>query len=341
MELLAQCIKNSYQVGGTELGFHEYDEYTKNSGAYNDGKRLVTAYLLSDKDVQKDIFDYINQVSGESFRPQSYRHAFIEKLLECRDPESRFELQCLIASFCPVGYSAIIPDSSEEQVVMRDSEATCSAFGKAYESFVGFTDIAGKQIVDIGGGASNCTAILNSKGAIARSIDVRYINRPNLERDSYRHIMNQDLSIDETARLSESRSDFLTHNFLHPELYLPVNASNTHLASESIDIVLSNYLITGCMTKDAVLQWQSLKEALRILKAGGFMHLYPWDNKSNKAVLKLLKGNHQLVPAVYKPQGMDQEALVIAKAYQDRSDLPNIINQLSERISDKMVMERV
>jgi ubiquinone/menaquinone biosynthesis C-methylase UbiE len=140
-------------------------------------------------------------------------------------------------------------------------------------------NVAGTKILDICGGGSDLTAALLSMGADAYALDIGYID-----------VRTHRKMLAEAA--VPPNQNFIISQDGYPERYVGATATQIPFPDKSFDKVLSYYGIFGVMDEDYHFLFDSIEEALRILKDDGQLQVGPLmtggitkEGKANQKIL--------------------------------------------------------
>lgn len=198
--------------------------------------------------------------------------------------------------------------SSQEEMGIAVQLLPSSMPRGEYAHVIRFPDVRGKTVLDIGSGSSDCVKWLNSNGAKAYGIDVRYADLQVLRSDvdvSFSRVKKRIMAykkpehekINHLRAIDASRRNFEDDIRINPGRYLASFASRLPFTDESFDFVFSLNCITHGLDRDYSVLENCVNDALRVLKPGGELQLYPFLGSLDK---RLKKNHEKLVSAVRK-----------------------------------------
>ena len=186
-------------------------------------------------------------------------------------------------------------------------------------------ELQGKSILDIGGGASDMTALLLELGADAFAIDPRYDESWNsLAREAQVDAVNcvgmSECDLREYRRVAQC---FVVSAEQAPDRYVTAFATKLPFPDEQFDIVCSVYCLTSFLSYRRSIFLQAMNEALRVAKPTGTLHLYPfgdWKEEPKdirpsiiQSVFAELKTQGHVQSVAYAPIKELTEAVIITK----------------------------
>lgn len=149
------------------------------------------------------------------------------------------------------------------------------------------TELKGKYILDIGGGASSATFELRKLGAIAFAVDYRYKDLKNLRRSVDEYLLGPSkggpIPPDEQDYVNKqrrSRNTFFETIDKGYNYYIAALAGNLPFGDKTFDLCFSVQTISAFLIKDGGVFMNSIEEGLRVLKPGGELQLQPWLGSS-------------------------------------------------------------
>lgn len=143
--------------------------------------------------------------------------------------------------------------------------------------------IRGERILDVCSGYSIFSDWALEQGAKPTAIDINYGNldrlQINLVRTFASVLMQEGIDYDaEVADIFQSLVLAFNASFAtNPSLYITGSATHLPIKDNSFDRMVSLNGIFGTLDHDREILMQSLKEAIRVVKVGGKIHLAPSD----------------------------------------------------------------
>lgn len=149
-------------------------------------------------------------------------------------------------------------------------------------------ELAGCRVLDIGGGASNATAWLRSRGAEAYAVDRLYGNLTALEREMrtvftkleelYLTHCGKAAWQKERPKIEASYREFMEDYARHASFYVHAFASSLPFPDGFFDMAFSTNCITHGLDKDFFVMKKCIEEGLRVVKAEGNLQIYPFSS---------------------------------------------------------------
>lgn len=134
--------------------------------------------------------------------------------------------------------------------------------------------LRGRTTLDIGGGQSDISAILRSRGTKAVVIDPAYAFPEELEQ-----------ATDATLKRAGSlvafegiRARFRKDQAENPGYYLPAISTHLPFNENSIDLIYSEQTLCPVVSKDFETLEASFREIIRVLKPEGIAIIFPFDH---------------------------------------------------------------
>lgn len=143
-------------------------------------------------------------------------------------------------------------------------------------------DIEGKVVIDICSGASDAALELSKIGAKACGVDFRYGNLKELKRkidnslNNYQSTVKEDESPELIRMIRKMRDKFFQFADSGTGDYIAAMASSLPFKDDSVDFCFSTHGISGIYSGDHRTTLGLIQEAIRVVKPGGEIQLYPW-----------------------------------------------------------------
>lgn len=174
---------------------------------------------------------------------------------------------------------------------------------RASRSCIRFPDcLEGLKILDIGSGQSDCLSSLRSGGALAIGIDPRYGDKSCLEYDMeecMRKLKGRNVPEFgeaqweiQSRRIERAREGFERDLSLHPGCYIAALAGNLPFPDGFFDFAYSINTITHGLDREYEIFKQAVLEALRVVRHGSELQLYPFLGQVH---LHLLRNHKKLL----------------------------------------------
>lgn len=141
-------------------------------------------------------------------------------------------------------------------------------------------NLRGLKVLEIGAGQSNVVASLRKRGAEAVAIDPAYLFPVEHDSRTEAYLNEEILTRDKEwyRLLQEARKGFKEDKVKTPGSYVPAEAESLPFKPYTFDFVLSNFCICPVLSLNFNQLEKSMSEALRVLKPGGLLTVFPFDN---------------------------------------------------------------
>ena len=200
-------------------------------------------------------------------------------------------------------------DYMEREIGMAIESLPAAMPRGEYGYVIRFPGPRGERILDVGSGACDCVYWLNSEGAEAYGVDVRYVDLDILRNDmeisferSRKKLGNKGTESERLAycmSMQQSKRNFMDDIRLNPTHYYAALAGYLPFATNTFDFVFSINCITHGMDQDTDVLNATVLESLRVLRHDGELQLYPFlgvldrrQRKNQNGLLRFLNAQH-------------------------------------------------
>lgn len=177
---------------------------------------------------------------------------------------------------------------SQFEIALFEASSCTSRTWQEYLMVFDLIPTPGSKVLDVGGGGSNITAWLLSQGVDAYAVDPLYKARSQVRakvkqsmdrlREEYRGKPDWQSTMRKLQERERSLEEFAASAKQNPDRYVTGFATSLKFPDDHFDTVISFNCVTQFLDMDELLLTQSVQEMVRVVKPGGKVLLYPFND---------------------------------------------------------------